>query len=129
MSIRDHFITLPNGAWSLGCLEGHGAETLFRAFVQHWGLREDVANKALGLGECYYQQTATRLWIISGYRTEAEQRALQQSGAMAAEVAKSTHTSFPATGFDIGTDFDLSPEQWKIVGCCAENSWPPSPNL
>lgn len=117
--INSAFVKLPNGSWELGRLEGPACGNLFREFVNHWGLRGDVASDALELGECYQRSAGGKLWIISGFRTEEEQRRLIARGGPVAEVGLSTHTSVPATGFDIGTDFELGREGWRVVGYCA----------
>ena len=49
----------------------------------------------------YNQETGGTVWIISGYRTAAEQAALGRQGRPAARDDLSTHRSCPATGVDI----------------------------
>ena len=111
---------LNKGGTELRCLEGPGAPTIFNRFRSQWGLAESTANKALALGQCFTELTGAALWIISGHRTEEEQRKLQSDpDSMAAPVNVSTHTVFPATGFDIGFDFDPPEGHKGILGTCA----------
>lgn len=46
-------------------------------------------------------QTGRTVWIISGFRTAAEQRGLERAGRPTAPDELSTHRSCPATGVDI----------------------------
>lgn len=111
---------LNKGATELRCLEGPSAEIMFRRFVERWGLSDQVANKALSIGQCFHELTGATLWIISGYRTEAEQAGLlAQPDSMAAPASRSTHTTYPATGFDVGFDFDPPKEHKQILAVCA----------
>lgn len=115
------YVTLPAGGWELRCLEGPAAPNAFRAFVEYWGLSEQTAGKALALGQCYADVIGSALWIISGYRTAEQQAYLRaQPDSMAAGEETSTHRTYPATGFDIGTDFELTEDQWWVVGQCAQ---------
>lgn len=111
---------LNKGATELRCLEGPGAPNHLRNFLARWGLSEGVALKALALGQCFHELTGATLWIISGYRSPEEQSSLlAQPDSMAAPVGRSTHTSIPATGFDIGFDFDPPKEHKAILARCA----------
>lgn len=108
------------GATELRCLEGPGAPIIFERFRSRWGLSGAIANKALAFGQCFTELTGSTLWIISGYRTQEEQAYLRErQGSMAAPEGRSTHTTSPATGFDIGFDFEPPKEHKAILGTCA----------
>jgi len=49
----------------------------------------------------FQQETGRPVWIISGWRSAAEQRRLSRKGRPTAPDAQSTHRSCPATGVDI----------------------------
>lgn len=59
-------------------------------------------------------------FIISGFRSEAEQNELRRRGRPAAAPDRSTHTTCPATGADIwlgpNPPAGLIMEWWRIVG-------------
>jgi len=49
--------------------------------------------------------TGLNIWIISGFRTRAEQLTLDEAGRPTAPDELSTHRSCPATGVDISLGF------------------------
>lgn len=108
----------------------------FCAFSERWGLRMDVAALALTLARAIAADPALRsvvdggaISIISGFRTAEQQVALDNAGRPTAPVARSTHTSCPATGFDIsiapimmgGGRTTQKAGAWRAIGRIAES--------
>jgi len=61
-------------------------------------------------------ETRTPVWIISGWRTRAEQRALGRSGRPTAPDEVSTHRSCPATGVDVSLGgIGFAPGVHKVI--------------
>jgi len=69
----------------------------FCTFRDRWLISSDLAVRLTILQERF----PLPLWIISGYRTRAEQEQLEREGRPAAPFDQSTHTSCPATGADL----------------------------
>lgn len=70
-----------------------------------WGVRLDVMERVVRAAHAFSAETGREVWIISGFRTDATQRALRRAGRPAADVDRSTHTSCPATGVDVSLGF------------------------
>ena len=70
-----------------------------------WGVDPDVMFRVAESAEDYLAETALPVWIISGYRTAAEQRRLAKAGRPTAPDELSTHRSCPATGVDVSLGF------------------------
>lgn len=71
-----------------------------------WGVELDTVRRVWSSAFDYEQQTlGQRVWIISGYRTAAEQQKLARQGRPTASDRTSTHRSCPATGVDISLGF------------------------
>jgi hypothetical protein len=66
-----------------------------------WGVRPDIMQKVIQAADIYLMQTRSPVWIISGYRTWAEQQRLGTMGRPTADEDKSTHRTCPSTGMDI----------------------------
>lgn len=49
----------------------------------------------------FHTETGRQVWIISGFRTKAEQQGLSRQGRPTAPDELSTHRSCPATGIDV----------------------------
>lgn len=66
-----------------------------------WGVDERVMQKVFTAAELFLMLTRRPVWIISGFRTRAEQRLLSRTGRPAASDDRSTHRTCPATGVDV----------------------------
>ena len=64
-------------------------------------MRPDIMQKAIQAAGLYLNFTRSPVWIISGYRTKAEQQRLGRMGRPIADEEKSTHRTCPSTGMDI----------------------------
>jgi len=73
--------------------------------VETWGVTPDTMGRVWRAAQDYEQQTGRPVFIISGFRTRAEQRSLGRSGRPVAPDSQSTHRSCPATGVDITFGF------------------------
>ena len=78
--------------------------------AHRWGVALDTMRRVWLSAQTFEQETGRPVWIISGYRTRAEQSQLGRRGRPTAPDALSTHRSCPATGVDISfgvnaTDF------------------------
>lgn len=104
--------------WSLERLEGPGCGRVLSDFIARWGIREDIAHKALELGSCFRIATGRELYIISGYRSPEKQRELRAQGRPAADPALSNHTVYPALAFDVDAFPDPTKEQKLLLGQC-----------
>ncbi len=76
-------------------------ESDFCALAGRWGVEPSVMQRVSKAAAELEFQTGRTVWIISGFRTAAEQRALEKAGRPTAPDALSTHRSCPATGVDI----------------------------
>lgn len=86
------------------------------ALAARWGVDIGTMERVATAAEQFFQETRTRVVIISGYRTEAEQNALRRSGRPAASDSLSTHRSCPATGVDVSLGFAPTRVQKAIWG-------------
>lgn len=71
------------------------------AVSRRWRVRLDVVERILRMARLFEGETGRPVTIISGYRSPEKQRALRRQGRPAADPARSTHTSCPATGMDV----------------------------
>jgi len=80
-------------------LDGSTCEEL----VSRWGISVELATRLLELSRIWTVRFGGigSLRIISGYRTQEEQEALELEGRPAAPDELSTHRSCPATGADV----------------------------
>lgn len=70
--------------------------------AERWGVDLDVMERVWRTAERFTAETGgIRVYIISGYRSRAEQRRLSRQGRPTAPDNLSTHRSCPATGVDI----------------------------
>jgi len=70
--------------------------------AETWGVDLNVMERVWQTAERFTTETGgIRVWIISGWRSAAEQRRLSRQGRPTAPDALSTHRSCPATGVDI----------------------------
>jgi len=70
--------------------------------AQRWGVDLDVMERVWRTAERFTAETGgVRVYIISGWRSAAEQRRLSRQGRPTAPDGLSTHRSCPATGVDI----------------------------
>lgn len=83
------------------------------ALANRWLVSEDTMRRVVKSAEEFFFETRTRAWIISGYRTAAEQAALGRRGRPAARDDLSTHRSCPATGVDVS--LGLAPGRARIA--------------
>jgi hypothetical protein len=73
--------------------------------ASRWLVRQDVLERTIRAAQQFEAETGRKVWIISGYRTPAEQRDLKRQGRPAAAVDLSNHTSCPATAVDVSLGF------------------------
>lgn len=66
-----------------------------------WKVALDTMLRVVRSAEQFLTETGRSVWIISGFRTAAEQAGLGRSGRPAARDDLSTHRSCPATGVDV----------------------------
>lgn len=85
-----------------------------------WQVDEDTMRRVVLAADLFLQQTRSPVWVISGYRTRAEQRFLSRSGRPAAPDELSTHRSCPATGVDISLGTAPSTERKQLWGALAQ---------
>jgi len=70
--------------------------------AEKWGVDLDVMERVWRAAERFTTETGgIRVYIISGWRSAAEQRRLSRQGRPTAPDSLSTHRSCPATGVDI----------------------------
>jgi len=69
--------------------------------AQRWGVSLDVVQRVWMAAWDFNTETGRQVWIISGFRTQAEQRGLSRRGRPTAPDELSTHRSCPATGVDV----------------------------
>ncbi len=83
--------------------------------AERWGVAHDTMARVWTSAEDFERQTGgRRVSIISGFRTQQEQRRLRRLGRPAAPDDLSTHRSCPATGVDISFGFNAT-EFMKIT--------------
>ncbi len=80
---------------------------------ERWGVAPDTMRRVLLAAEAFRIETGRDVWIISGWRTAAEQSRLSRQGRPTAPDALSTHRSCPATGVDVS--LGLSPSGFLKV--------------
>lgn len=66
-----------------------------------WGVSLDTIQRAQLAASDFFTETGRQVWIISGFRTVAEQNRLRRQGRPTADNDRSTHLSCPATGVDV----------------------------
>ena len=69
--------------------------------ARRWGVSLDTIQRAQLAAASFFVETGAPVWIISGFRTRAEQQRLSKQGRPTAPDDLSTHRSCPATGIDI----------------------------
>jgi len=83
--------------------------------AEKWGVALDVMERVWQTAESFTAATGgIRVYIISGFRSEAEQRRLSRQGRPTAPDNLSTHRSCPATGVDISLGL-LASEFMKVT--------------
>lgn len=73
----------------------------FCELAERWGISTDLAWRLIRSAVELSFLTHRSAFIISGFRSEAEQNELRRRGRPAAPPGRSTHTTCPATGADI----------------------------
>lgn len=81
-----------------------------------WGVDGETMRRVWLSAEDFRAETGGSVWIISGYRTRAEQVALGRSRRPTAPDDLSTHRSCPATGVDVSLGFVPTRVQKAIWG-------------
>ena len=77
--------------------------------ARRWGVSVDVMERVWMAAQDYETQTGgRRVHVISGWRSQAEQRRLSRQGRPTAPDSLSTHRSCPATGVDISLGLNAS---------------------
>lgn len=76
-------------------------ESDFCELANRWRVRADVMELVARSAAQLEFETRRTVWIISGFRTSAEQRALEKADRPTAPDELSTHRSCPSTGVDI----------------------------
>lgn len=66
-----------------------------------WGVDPRVLQRVQMAADDFTKETLRNVFIISGFRTRAEQDDLRRRGRPAADDNRSTHRSCPATGVDV----------------------------
>lgn len=98
-----------------------GDWTTFWTFVEDWGLIPDLAIRILALG--YYSRAlfGLNLYIISGKRSRSRQLELQrQFPQHYRDPSKVSSHHVTGRAADLGADFQLSNDQWEMIGLVAE---------
>lgn len=76
------------------------------ALAQKWKVTLDTMERvALAAQDFAIETGGKKVWIVSGWRSAAEQRRLSRQGRPTAPDALSTHRTCPATGVDISLGF------------------------
>ena len=68
---------------------------------ERWGIVLELSQKLVAAAQTIAALGLGHLMIISGYRTPEKQQELIDAGGPTATIARSTHTSCPATGADV----------------------------
>jgi len=71
------------------------------SLAERWGVTLDTISRARAAAQDFETETGRRVYIVSGFRTAAEQRRLSRQGRPTAADSRSTHRSCPATGIDV----------------------------
>ncbi len=69
--------------------------------VERWKVAPDTIHRVWLAAEDFLTEVGRRVWIISGWRSAADQRRLARQGRPTAPDDLSTHRSCPATGVDV----------------------------
>lgn len=69
--------------------------------AERWGVHPETMRRVWNAADDFLMQTGRRVWIISGWRSAADQSRLSREGRPTAPDALSTHRSCPATGVDV----------------------------
>lgn len=83
---------------------------------QRWGVDPAVMERVWLSAQDFTSETRRRVWIISGYRTQAKQAQLRKAGRPTAPDALSTHLTCPATGVDLSFGFGMTVTEKQIWG-------------
>ena len=84
------------------------------ALAEKWGVDFDVMERVWHAANSFKMDTGVPVWIISGWRSAAEQRRLSRQGRPTAPDNLSTHRSCPATGVDVSIQL-LTSEFLKVA--------------
>lgn len=71
------------------------------ALAERWKVDVDTIRRVQMAAEDFVAETGRDVWIISGWRSRAQQKRLSRQGRPTAPDNLSTHRSCPATGVDI----------------------------
>lgn len=69
--------------------------------AERWIVAVDTISRVKMAAADFTTETGRDVWIISGFRTRAEQQRLSRQGRPTAPDDRSTHRSCPATGVDV----------------------------
>jgi len=69
--------------------------------ARRWAVSLDTVKRVRLAAEDFNTETGRQVWIISGFRSVAEQNRLRRQGRPTADNDRSTHLSCPATAVDI----------------------------
>ena len=69
--------------------------------AERWAVSVDTIRRVQMAAHDFFTETGRQVWIISGWRSAAQQRGLSRKGRPTARDDLSTHRSCPATGVDI----------------------------
>jgi len=72
-----------------------------------WGVEPETMRRLVASAEDMELETKRHAFIISGWRSQAEQAALGTAGRPAARDDLSTHRSCPATGVDVSLGYGV----------------------
>jgi len=71
------------------------------SLAERWAVSVGVVRRVRLAAQDFHTETGRQVWIISGFRTVAEQNRLRAQGRPTADNDRSTHLSCPATGVDV----------------------------
>jgi len=94
--------------------------------VSRWKISPDTIRRLRLAAQDFFSETGRQVWIISGWRTRAEQRRLSRSGRPAAPDDLSTHRTCPATGADVSLGFlpgGFLKATWGVVAASRGLRW------
>ena len=66
-----------------------------------WRVDQSIMSRVFRAAELFEMTTRRPVWIISGWRSQFEQRQLKARGRPTASDDTSTHRTCPATGLDV----------------------------
>ena len=69
--------------------------------AERWRVSPETMERVWISAIDFENETGRRVWIISGWRSQRQQRQLSRAGRPTAPDALSTHRSCPATGVDV----------------------------